>query len=184
MKFKLLVLFTALTALTACEKEQAAPAPAPAQEETTSLETDGDRFSYALGMIIGERILKQYGEVDYELLQQGIQAQHKDQETLLSLEEAGARADPALLPTAIEEVLRFQSSNQLGNRRVVEAVRALPRRQRDCVALRYLMELSVAETAATLRLWENSVKTHLKRGLARLRADLGVGAAPAEGSGG
>ena len=46
MKFKLLVLFTALTALTACEKEQAAPAPAPAEEKATTLETDGDRFSY------------------------------------------------------------------------------------------------------------------------------------------
>ena len=31
-------------------------------------------------------------------------------------EQARLRADPGLLPTAIEEVLRFQSSNQLGNR--------------------------------------------------------------------
>lgn len=34
---------------------------------------------------------------------------HPDEQTRL-------RADPSLLPTAIEEVLRFQSSNQLGNR--------------------------------------------------------------------
>ena len=60
------------------------------------------------------------------------------------------------------------------HRQVIEAVRALPRRQRDCVALRYLMELSVAEVAATLEVSENSVKTHLKRGLARLRTTTGL----------
>lgn len=54
-------------------------------------------------------------------------------------------------------------------RRLVEAVRELPRRQRDCVALRYLSELSIADIAITLGVSENSVKTHLKRGLARLR---------------
>ncbi|MEK7266497.1 MAG: cytochrome P450, partial [Pseudomonadota bacterium] len=32
------------------------------------------------------------------------------------------RADPSLIETAIEEFLRFESSNQLGNRRVVEEV--------------------------------------------------------------
>ncbi|MFZ9042099.1 MAG: RNA polymerase sigma factor [Ilumatobacteraceae bacterium] len=68
-------------------------------------------------------------------------------------------------------------------RRVVEAVRRLPRRQRDCVALRYLMDLSVAEIAQTLDLSENSVKTHLKRGLARLRFETGLVDAPT-GTGG
>jgi len=66
-------------------------------------------------------------------------------------------------------------------RRVVEAVRRLPRRQRDCVTLRYLMDLSVAEIADTLDLSENSVKTHLKRGLARLRTETGLVDEPTEG---
>ena len=70
------------------------------------------------------------------------------------------------------------------HRRAVAAVRQLPRRQRDCVALRYLMDLSVAETAMTLRLSENSVKTHLKRGLARLRTELGDITEPDEGGDG
>lgn len=87
MKFKALVLFAALLGLTACEKEQAAPAQT---QQPATLESEGDRFSYGLGMIIGERILKQYGEVNYEVLLQGIEAQHKNQETQLSLEEAGA----------------------------------------------------------------------------------------------
>jgi FKBP-type peptidyl-prolyl cis-trans isomerase len=40
-------------------------------------------------MIIGERVLKQYGDVDYELLLAGIKAQHEETETLITLEEAG-----------------------------------------------------------------------------------------------
>lgn len=82
MKFKVLVLTALLLAVAACEKKDEA-------QTRTSLETDDDRFSYGLGMVIGERVLKQYGDVDYDLLLQGIKAQHKDQETLISLEDAG-----------------------------------------------------------------------------------------------
>jgi RNA polymerase sigma-70 factor (sigma-E family) len=57
-------------------------------------------------------------------------------------------------------------------RRVVEAVRALPRRQRDCVALRYYLELPVDDIARTLGVSSNSVKTHLQRGLRSLAAAL------------
>jgi FKBP-type peptidyl-prolyl cis-trans isomerase len=39
-------------------------------------------------MIIGERVLKQYAEVDYDLLLEGIKAQHKDQPTLITIEQA------------------------------------------------------------------------------------------------
>jgi RNA polymerase sigma-70 factor (sigma-E family) len=53
-------------------------------------------------------------------------------------------------------------------RRVTAAVRALPRRQRECVVLRYLLECSTAETAATLAIAEGSVKSHLSRALAAL----------------
>jgi RNA polymerase sigma-70 factor (sigma-E family) len=55
---------------------------------------------------------------------------------------------------------------------VVAAVRALPRRQRDCVALRYYLELPVEEIARTLGLSPNSVKTHLRRGLRALATTL------------
>lgn len=50
-------------------------------------------------------------------------------------------------------------------REVVEALRALPKRQRDCVALRYYLELSIPDIAETLGVSTNSVKTHLQRGL-------------------
>lgn len=55
---------------------------------------------------------------------------------------------------------------------VITALRDLPRRQRDCVALRYFLELSVEDIAATLGVSPNSVKTHLQRGLRSLAATL------------
>ncbi len=58
-------------------------------------------------------------------------------------------------------------------RRVLEALRDLPHRQRDCLVLRYYDELGIDEIAATLDLSRNSVKTHLQRGLAALGRRLG-----------
>jgi RNA polymerase sigma factor (sigma-70 family) len=58
-------------------------------------------------------------------------------------------------------------------REVVAAVRALPRRQRDCVVLRFYLDLSIAEIAGTLGLSSNSVKTHLQRGMRTLERELG-----------
>jgi len=55
----------------------------------TTLTTDMDKFSYGLGMMIGERVLKQYGEVDYQILLQGIIAQHQGKDTLMDMSEAG-----------------------------------------------------------------------------------------------
>lgn len=54
------------------------------------------------------------------------------------------------------------------NVRVLEAVRRLPIRQRDCVTLRYFEELPIDAIAATLGLSANSVKTHLRRALDNL----------------
>jgi FKBP-type peptidyl-prolyl cis-trans isomerase len=88
MKLKALVLLALLSTLIACEQKeemQAETAAAP-----TGLTTDADRFSYGLGMVIGERVLKQYEDVDYDLLIQGMKAQHQSQATLITLEDAGA----------------------------------------------------------------------------------------------
>jgi RNA polymerase sigma-70 factor (sigma-E family) len=51
---------------------------------------------------------------------------------------------------------------------MLEALRALPVRQREVLALRYYLELSEAEIAATLGISPGSVKTHAHRGLATL----------------
>lgn len=58
-------------------------------------------------------------------------------------------------------------------RTVVAALAGLPARQRDALVLRYYLELSVPEIAATLGLSPNSVKTHLQRGLRALEGRLG-----------
>ncbi len=59
------------------------------------------------------------------------------------------------------------------HQRVLDAVRRLPARQRDCVALRYFEEQSIDQIAATLGLSANSVKTHLQRAMAALDRMLG-----------
>ncbi len=51
---------------------------------------------------------------------------------------------------------------------VLTALRALPDRQREVLALRYYLDLSEAEIATTLGISAGSVKTHASRGLATL----------------
>ncbi len=56
--------------------------------------------------------------------------------------------------------------------RVLEGLRALPRRQREVLALRYYLDLSEAEIATTLGISRGAVKSHASRGSAALRAIL------------
>jgi RNA polymerase sigma factor (sigma-70 family) len=58
------------------------------------------------------------------------------------------------------------------HRAVLEAVRMLPTRQRDCITLKYFEELSLDEIGSTLGVSVNSVKTHLRRALAALDGKL------------
>src|SRR6266508_2710038 len=51
---------------------------------------------------------------------------------------------------------------------VIDALRALPRRQREVLVLRYYLDQSEQEIAATLGISTGSVKTHAHRGLAAL----------------
>lgn len=55
---------------------------------------------------------------------------------------------------------------------VVDALRTLPRRQRDCLILRYYDELGIDDIAETLSISRNSVKTHLTRGMKALGSQL------------
>ena len=54
-----------------------------------------------------------------------------------------------------------------------EAVRRLPKRQAQCVALYYLEDRSVADVAALLDIAEATVRFHLHQGRAALAATLG-----------
>jgi RNA polymerase sigma-70 factor (sigma-E family) len=58
------------------------------------------------------------------------------------------------------------------HRRMIAALRSLPDRQRECLALRYYLDLPESEIAATLGISNGSVKTHIHRGLAALSSRL------------
>jgi RNA polymerase sigma-70 factor (sigma-E family) len=64
------------------------------------------------------------------------------------------------------------SERRAEHERVVAALRRLPRRQREAVALRYYLDLPEAEIATTMGTSTGSVKTHLHRGLAALAEHL------------
>lgn len=80
------------------------------------------------------------------------------------------RHRPSALPDApsAEEDAHTRAERQ----EVIDALRALPRRQRDCVTLRYYLDLSIPDIAETLGLSANTVKTHLQRGMASLATTL------------
>jgi RNA polymerase sigma-70 factor (sigma-E family) len=56
---------------------------------------------------------------------------------------------------------------------VTEAIKLLPPKQRACVVLRYLEDLSEADTASILGVSVGTVKSQTHRGLARLEQILG-----------
>jgi RNA polymerase sigma-70 factor (ECF subfamily) len=59
-----------------------------------------------------------------------------------------------------------------------QTVRQLPRRQRECVTLRYLEDRSTAEIAATLNIAEPTVRVHLHAARAALALALGESEEP------
>lgn len=59
------------------------------------------------------------------------------------------------------------------NERLANAVRELPRRQREVLVCRYYLELSVAETAQLLDITDGSVKRHAHRGIEQLSVRMG-----------
>lgn len=65
------------------------------------------------------------------------------------------------------------AASVVARRDIVAALQALPRREREAVALRYLLDLSERETALALRVSVGSVKGYTSRGLARLADVLG-----------
>jgi RNA polymerase sigma factor (sigma-70 family) len=56
---------------------------------------------------------------------------------------------------------------------VTAAMSRLPHRQREAVALRYLGDFTIAETAELMGLGTETVRTHLARGLAAMRSARG-----------
>jgi RNA polymerase sigma-70 factor (sigma-E family) len=80
-------------------------------------------------------------------------------------------SDPIPLHIAgSDEVMGTKEDTEL----VAHALRGLPRRQREVVSCRYLLELTVAETAETLGITDGAVKQHAHRGLRALHTALEV----------
>ena len=75
-------------------------------------------------------------------------------------EQTGDGADDAAVEHAFRET-------------VFDALRGLPDRQREVVALRYYLDLSEADIAETLGISRGAVKSHASRGLHTLRSTLG-----------
>jgi RNA polymerase sigma-70 factor (sigma-E family) len=59
-----------------------------------------------------------------------------------------------------------------GQREMLAVLQSLPRRQRECLILRYYLDLSEAEIATTLGIAPGSVKAYAHRGLAALASKL------------
>lgn len=72
----------------------------------------------------------------------------------------------------IARVLLDDPGHAEERRLVVAALRTLPCRQRECLALRYYLDLSEREIADALGISTGSVKTHASRGLASLTTAL------------
>ena len=71
---------------------------------------------------------------------------------------------PADRPGADEDAVATERRTQ-----VLDALRALPTRQREVLALRYYLDLSEAQIAETLGISRGAVKSHASRGAASLR---------------
>ncbi len=88
---------------------------------------------------------------------------------LVSLRHQEALAPPAV-PEAPEDRILAGDDERI----VLEGLRSLPSRQRDCMVLRFYFELTEREIGETLGISPNSVKTHCRRGMAALRDRLEV----------
>jgi RNA polymerase sigma-70 factor (ECF subfamily) len=77
--------------------------------------------------------------------------------TALNVARRQLRRQPELPPP---ELVAPEDEERLS---LIEAVRALPARQQEAVALYYLLDLTVADTAAAMGIDEGTVKTHLAR---------------------
>jgi RNA polymerase sigma-70 factor (sigma-E family) len=86
---------------------------------------------------------------------------------LMSLRHRASTHQPDITPGFEDDAVDNEA-----DRGVLAAVRLLPDRQRACVVLRYYLQYSESETADTLGISKNSVKTHCRRALATLESVL------------
>jgi len=88
------------------------------------LDNEDQRFSYGLGMMIGERVTKRYGEVDYDALMEGLKASHEGKETGITIEDAmkGLQAREQVLASRKSAAARAAGVSYLAKNRDKEGV--------------------------------------------------------------
>jgi len=91
--------------------------------------------------------------------------------TNLALDVGRSRARAASLRWMLVEELQPDPHVDL-RLDLQQALRSLPRRQREVLALRYLGDFTEQATAEALGIDVGTVKTHASRGLARLRTEM------------
>lgn len=79
---------------------------------------------------------------------------------------------------AVPEAVADAADRVETNSAALAALRTLPPRVRACVALRFLEDMSVRDTAAALRLSEGAVKRYVSDGLRELNGLLGTDEGP------
>jgi RNA polymerase sigma factor (sigma-70 family) len=80
--------------------------------------------------------------------------------------------DGVRLRSVVAERPRAQPDRTVDRLVLQQALRKLPRRQREAIVLRYVLDLDEKETARILGVGIATIRTHVKRGLARVRAEL------------
>ena len=56
-----------------------------------NLDDENESLSYSLGMLLGERFTKRFGDINYEALMEGLQQTHEGKETQITMEDAQAK---------------------------------------------------------------------------------------------
>jgi RNA polymerase sigma-70 factor (sigma-E family) len=80
------------------------------------------------------------------------------------------RKAPAPMPDVPSA--EYSALHEVERSGVMAALRALPRRQREVLVLRYYSDLSEAQIADALQISNGAVKSHASRGIAALRESL------------
>src|SRR4249919_1258689 len=106
------------------------------------------------------RVHRSWAQVDQPLIYLRATVMNLSRSRMRRRLVARRRVEPVVRPAmSAEEHVVLLSDQQ----EVLDAVRTLPRRQRECLVLRYYLELSEAEIAATLGISNGSVKSHSHR---------------------
>lgn len=133
-----------------------------------------------------------------DLVQEALISSFSGRAKFRSVEQAEAYVRRAIVSRAVDESRRRSRESRLAQRvaglavlpvvveergpgaDMLRALSTLSPRERACVVLRQLDDLSVTETAAQLGLSEGSVKRYTADGIARLNAVLGSTASTVE----